>query len=133
LEIGLKDIFSASEYSFMIPIFGFKTYQKFVKSNQWLKKYKPNWILGEAVNLKLISDSWFSKPMRKIKERIWAFDFIEKWLESWQIPRIMNDPRTQKKGSMIIANNEALIFLPEPQSPKIYDLFRNKLDKIARA
>ncbi|MFA4817927.1 MAG: hypothetical protein WC608_04375 [Parcubacteria group bacterium] len=131
LEINLKDAFSASEYSFIFPLFGFAVFQKFQKANEWIKNYKPNFRADDIPNLKLLPDTQAVKIMRGLGEKIFSFDFIEQRLKRWQTRRIANDPRTRKAGSMIIANDEMLVFLPEPQSPEVFQKFKERLEKIA--
>ncbi|MDP1833611.1 MAG: hypothetical protein Q8L11_01600 [Candidatus Moranbacteria bacterium] len=127
LEINLKDIFSASEYHFITPIFGRKTFKKFQIKNGWLKKYKIHYQPDEVANLKLLKDGKFAKMTRKIGEKLFKIDFIERHLRDWQLRRIAADPRTHKPGSMIIATDESLVFLPDPQSPKVFEKFQERL------
>ena len=127
LEINLKDAFSASEYSFIFPLFGFAVFQKFQEENSWIKNYKPNYRADDIPNLKLLPDTRSAKFFRQIGEKIFSFDFIEDWLKRWQTRRIAGDPRTKKAGSMIIANDDMLVFLPEPQSPEVFEKFKDKL------
>lgn len=131
LEINLKDIYSSSEYSFILPIFGFKIFRKFQMKNRWIRNYKVNYGIDEIANLKMLKDIHLTKFIRKIGERILSFDFIEKALKSWQINRISKNPKTHQPGSIIIANDESLIFLPEPQGPIIYEKFKEKLSSLA--
>lgn len=128
LEINLKDAFSASEYSFIFPLFGFSVFQKFQEENNWIKNYKPNYRADDIPNLKLLPDTPAAKTFRQIGEKIFNFDFIEQQLKRWQVKRIANDPRTKKAGSMIIANDDMLVFLPEPQSPEVFGKFKKKLE-----
>lgn len=128
LEINLKDAFSASEYSFAFPLFGFEVFQKFQKENSWIKNYKPNYRADDIANLKLLPDTRAAKFFRGVGEKIFSFDFIEQQLKRWQTRRIANDPRTQKAGSMIIANDDMLVFLPEPQSPEVFEKFKERLE-----
>jgi len=130
LEINLKDAFSASEYSFIFPLFGFEVFQKFQQANVWIKKYKPNFRADDIPNLKLLPDTRSAKFFREIGEKIFGLDFIEQRLKRWQTQRIANDLRTHKAGSMIIANDEMLVFLPEPQSPEVFEKFKQRLEKM---
>jgi hypothetical protein len=130
LGINLKDAFSASEYAFIFPLFGFDVFQKFQEANLWIKNYKPNFCADDIANLKLLPDTRITKFVRGIGEKIFSFNFIEQFLKSWQTKRIANDPRTHKAGSMIIANDEMLVFLPEPQSPEVFEKFKEKLESL---
>jgi len=138
LEINLKDnlsdpeyFFSASEYHFLFPIFGPKTFQKFRKKNSWMKKYKINYSAFESSNLKFVRDILLAKTIRKTGEWLLRPDFIEKLLRKWQTERIAKDPRTHQSGSVIIANDKMLVFLPEPQGAKIYEKFMKKLNDLS--
>lgn len=131
LEIQLKDLFSSSEYSFALPMFGFKNFQKFQEANIWIKDTKPNYNPEKLANLKMIPDSDASRFLRKWGERIFSVNFIEKNLKKWQIRRILADPRTKRSGSMIVANDDSLVFLPEPQGPKVFEEFKKNLKKLA--
>ena len=131
LEINLKDIYSSSEYSFILPIFGFKIFRKFQMKNRWIRNYKVNYDIDEIANLKMLKDDYLIRFIRKMGEGILKFDFIEKALKGWQINRINKNPKTHQPGSIIIANDESLIFLPEPQGPIIYEKFKEKLSSLA--
>jgi len=52
---------------------------------------------------------------------------LENFLQKWQLQRIAQDPRTHTRDSLIVANDEMLIFLPNPQSPRIFDKFQEKM------
>lgn len=131
LEIQLKDMFSSSEYSFAVPMFGSKNFQKFQEANGWIRDMKPNYHPEILANLKLVPDSDAARFSRKWGERIFSPSFIEKGLKKWQTRRILADPRTNRSGSMIIANDNSLVFLPEPQGPKVFEQFKKNLEKLA--
>ncbi len=138
LEINLKDdfsepeyFFSASEYYFLLPLFGSKTFQKFREKNIWMKKYKVNYGIFEESNLKFVEDFCPAKIIRKIGEKIFQADFIEERLKKWQMERIAKDPRTHRAGSVIIANDKKMVFLPEPQGVKTYEKFCKKLSELS--
>jgi len=133
LEIGLKDIFSSSEYYFMLPLFGLETFREFQEQNRWIEEYKVNYEKDGAENLKMLSDSWPARLLRRLGEKILAAEFIEKSLETWQMKRISRNPKTHQAGSMVSASKEALIFLPNPQGPKIYDKFQDRLSSLVQA
>jgi hypothetical protein len=130
LEISQKDLFSSSEYSFITPLFGKEIFQNFQKSNSWIKKYKLQWEEDTIVNLKLIEDTKFSRLIRLLGEKIFTFAFIEVKLKSWQTKRIAKDPRTHLPGSLVLASDTELVFLPRPQGPEIFQKFKEKLDQI---
>lgn len=132
LEIRNKDLFSANEYSFCIPIFDSNKYfEKFQIKNSWIKKYKPNYCLTEVSHLKKVEETAFSKSMRNILEKIFDWDFLEKFLRKIETKKIENNPNTKKEDSLIVADDKALIFLPEPQGPKIFEEFKDKVNNLS--
>ncbi len=129
LEIEMQDLFASSEYSFALPVFGFDVFRKFQKENGWIGKYHENYAPAKIPNLKVIADNQFSKTIRNAGEKIFDSNFLEQKLKIWQIKRIMNDPRTNMPGSLIVANDDSLVFLPEPQGPKVFEAFQERLEK----
>jgi hypothetical protein len=129
LEISIKDLFSSSEYSFIVPVFGWECFRKFQEKNKWIKNFRENFQSDETAGWKIIEDSSFSKFMRKTGEAVLDFDFIEEILKKFQMKRILKDPRTLKSGSFVTANDNELIFLPDPQEPGIYEKFKEKMEK----
>lgn len=127
LEITLKDPFSSSEYFFALPIFGSDVFREFQKKNAWIQVYKPNYEMRGMLNSKLLSDSRVTRIIRGIGEKILRYRKIEGWLKKWQVEKINKNPKTYKDGSMIIANDEMLVFLPKPRGAKIYDKFSERL------
>lgn len=132
LEISNQDLFSSSEYYFIRPIFGFKVFRKFQTQNRWIRKYKPNYKPIEIAETCLLKDSYFSKKIRKIGEMIFSFSSLEKMLKKWQLRRIAVDLRTHQEGSMVEAGDDALIFLPEPQGPQIFERFKERLKNLEK-
>jgi len=130
LKINSPDLFSSSEYAFAVPVFGEKTFRKFQEANGWIKNYKPNWTPDEIPNLKITKDNFFSRIIREISEIILDFNWIENSLKKWQMKRIVSDLRTYQKGSAVMANDSALVFLPAPQGPKVFEKFQEKLGEM---
>jgi hypothetical protein len=131
LEIEMKNLFSSSEYSFITPVFGKECFRKFQEQNIWIKEYKDNYRVDGLTNLKMMDDSGPARFFRKWGEIFFSSRLIEGYLKQWQMKRIANDPRTKAIGSMVSADDNSLVFLPEPQGPRIFEKFRNKLDKLA--
>lgn len=131
LEIITKDMFSAHEYSFMFPLLGGEIYKKFQLKNRWIKNFRPNYGLSEIGNLKLLDKARFSETIRGLGEIILNWPALENWLENWQKAKIMRNPKTRKRGSLIQATRDALVFLPEPQGPKIFEKFRKRIESLA--
>lgn len=122
------NLFSAGEYSFMIPIFGFKTFRKFQVRNFWIRDFKPNYEFSEVRSIKMVSDDHFSKAIRKCGEKLLGVGFIESFLRKMEMEKIARNPKTHLPGSIIEANDNSLVFLPEPQGEKIYKNTRTKLE-----
>ena len=130
LKINIKDLFSSSEYFFILPMFGYETFLEFQKANDWIGEFRENYTGEKIANLKIINDSQYSKIIRTIGEVIFSFRFIENWLKKWQTKRIMQDFRTHIFGAMVMADDNALIFLPEPQGPGIFERFQEKMGEL---
>jgi len=128
-----RDLFSASEYSFLVPLYGFSEFLEFQKENSWIGKFKPNFS-PKMENTKQINDNYFSKTIKNFLEKVLNFDFIEYILKNWQTKKIKNNPKTNQVGSMIIYEDSELAFWPnyENQGPKIFSNFKERLDKISQ-
>jgi hypothetical protein len=131
LEIITKDLFSASEYMFLFPLYGWDTYERFQIKNQWIKSMKPAYALTEIPPLRMFSDSLISKTVRIIGEHILMANWIESWLKKMEKKRIMKNPKTHQEGSMVYAGDDALIFLPSPHGPKVFEQFKEKIEKLS--
>jgi hypothetical protein len=121
------NLFTASEYSFMIPLFGFKYFRKFQIRNNWMSEFKPNFEIPEVRAAHVIADTHFSKVFRKCGERVLKFDFIEAYLRKIETEKIAHNPKTSTEGNIIAATDDELVFLPEPQGKEIYERCREKL------
>jgi hypothetical protein len=121
------NLFSANEYSFMIPLFGFRKFRRFQIRNSWIKKFKPNYEIPEVKSAKVVPDTHFSKIFRRCAEKLIDFDFLEKFLERLEMKKIIKNPKTSQEGSIVEASCDALVFLPEPQGKEIYERCREKL------
>ena len=131
LEIRNKDLFSASEYSFCFPIFDSGDFfKKFQLKNGWIKKYKPNYFPSEVKHLKCISDTPSAKRIRNFLEKILDSDSLEKYLRKIELRKIKQNPKTSQTNSFIVADDDALIFLPDPQGPKIFEKFKENIAKL---
>ena len=131
LEVITKDLFSASEYMFLFPLYGRETYERFQIKNQWIKSMKPNYALCEVSPLKTIEDSRLSKIIRTAGEVILSADWIENSLRKIEKKRIMQNPKTHQEGSMVYADDNALVFLPDPHGPKVFEQFKEKIEQLS--
>lgn len=128
LEIRNKDLFSANEYFFCFPLFDAGNYfHKFQLRNIWIRKYKPNYYLAVAKNAMTLRDNKFTKFFRLLGENILDHNFLENYLERIEKNKIKNNPKTSKINSLIDTDKKALIFLPNPQGPLVFEKFRSRL------
>ncbi len=131
LEIRNKDLFSAREYFFCFPIFDSDDFfGKFQVKNGWIKKYKPNYFLSEVKHLKCVQDTLNVKRIRNFLEKILDIDALEKYLKKIEMRKIKRNPKTNQTNSFIVADDDALIFLPNPQGPKIFEKFKENIAKL---
>jgi hypothetical protein len=132
LEIRNKDLFSASEYSFIFPILDTGIiFRKFQLANRWIANYKPNYSIAEIINSNTVADSWFSRNVRKFGEIIFNINWLENKLRNWEQEKIKNNPKTSQEGSYIEASDKALIFLPDPQGPKVFEGYKKSIEKLS--
>jgi hypothetical protein len=129
LEINLQDLFSAHEYSWIVPIFDTGFFNKFQIRNSWIRDYRPNYCLSDLYPKGIITDSKVTLFFRRWLEKMVSANWIETNLQVWQKKKISRNPKTNQAGSYIEATNEALVFLPEPQGPKIYECYMEKLKR----
>jgi hypothetical protein len=131
LEIITKDLFSANEYMFLFPLYGWKIFERFQIKNQWIRSMKPAYALCEIPPLKTIYDSGLSKSLKSIGEMLLSPAWIENYLRKIEKKRIMQNPKTHQEGSMVYANDDALVFLPEPHGPKVFEKFKKRIEELS--
>ena len=130
LEITDKNIFSSSEYMFCVPMFdagGY--YERFQLKNHWIKNIRMNYYINETSNLRRIQDSDASIAVRKYLEKLFDSDNLESFLRKIEKKKIDNNSKTKMESSFIEATDEALIFLPKPQGPLVFDKYQEKLEE----
>lgn len=127
LDIDTKDLYSAHEYRFLIPMFSFGMFQIFELKNRWIKDYQPNFTLTALPSLWTREASVFALRVRTLLEA--GFDVFdwETWLGSWQQKKIADNPKTHLEGSLIEASNQSLVFLPNPRGPRVFEQFKERL------
>ncbi|MDH4330437.1 MAG: hypothetical protein OEV93_02700 [Candidatus Moranbacteria bacterium] len=131
LEICDKNLFSANEYMCAISIFDSKKYyEEFQLRNHWISQVKTNFYVNEMKHIRFVFDTELSKKAREIFEKFFDFDWLENFLRKIEKQKIENNPKTKMKGSFIDATDKALIFLPSPQGPRIFEKYHKKLEKI---
>lgn len=128
LEIRNKDLFSANEYNFCFPLFEVKNYfNKFQLRNIWIRKHKPNFYLAESRNLFSLSDNKWTLFLRTFFENLLDHNFLESYLEKLELKKIKNNPKTSNVDGLIDTDKRALIFLPHPQGPRVFEKFKKRL------
>lgn len=129
LEVGLKDLFSAREYTVITPIFGWETFCQFEQENQWIREYLPQWEFSMTSPISCLKDTEFVRSVRDFWERLFRLNALERYARRLQQEKIAKNPKTHLPGAHIVANDDALIFLPKPQGPKVFEKFMERLDK----
>lgn len=127
LEIAMQDYFSASEYRFMYTLSGREMERRFELVNRWIARLKPNYLPTEIPNFWLRQASpAFLKIQAKLE---WAFSWQgwERMLSHWQKKKIERNPKSRIPGAFIVANDTALIFLPHPKGPAVFERFKERI------
>ncbi|MDD5084073.1 MAG: hypothetical protein PHT88_04085 [Candidatus Moranbacteria bacterium] len=130
LEIITKDLFSSNEYFFITPLFGFTEFQKFQEKNQWIRRFRPQFQVVRSAHLFCMKDFWLPKLTRDIGEILLSDRALERKLSVLQKKKIAANPKTKLTGSLIEATDKALIFLPKPQGPKVFEKFKQRLSDL---
>ncbi len=127
LEITMQDYFSASEYRFMYTLLGRDTERRFELVNRWIAHVKPSYQPTEIPNLWLHETRPMALRIQEKLERLCSWRGLEQLLARWQKAKIERNPKSQTPGAFIVANDEALIFLPHPKGPVVFDRFKERL------
>jgi hypothetical protein len=130
LEIGTQDLFSAHEYRFMIPLFHYALFQRFELRNRWIARFKPNFSLSEIPTLWSGLEAKGLLVRRSFLERLCDRWDGESLLSVWQKKKISSNPKTRWEGSYIEASDRALVFLPRPRGPRVYEAFKHRLGSL---
>ncbi|MEI7621494.1 MAG: hypothetical protein WCJ51_03085 [Candidatus Moraniibacteriota bacterium] len=130
LEVMTKDLFSANEYFFLLPLFGWEVYHRFQIKNQWIKNLKPNYDLQEIQPVKILADTFWTKAIRMTGEFFLQSAWLENWLKKIEKAKIAQNPKTHQEGSLVYAQDDALVFLPVPHGPVIFEKFKAKLEEL---
>lgn len=127
LEVAMQDYFSASEYRFMYAFTGRETERRFELANRWMARLKPTYQLTEIPNLWLHQPSRLQRGVRAVLERLLRSERLERVLADWQKKKIERNPKSQTPGAFIVASDEALIFLPHPKGPVVFERFKEQI------
>jgi hypothetical protein len=123
----MQDYFSASEYRFMYALIGRETERRFELANRWMIHLKPTYQPTELSNFWLHQSHRYQSMLQEMCERLFSWERWEPLLSRWQKQKIERNPKSQTPGAFIIANDDALIFLPHPKGPVIFDRFKERL------
>lgn len=129
LEIGVQDLFAAKEYAFLLPLFGQKTFALFEMKNAWIKKFLPRWSATREYSSLLLPENRWIDIIQKVLEVIFDSRWLEDILGKIQKKKIQNNPKTHHLESYIVTDETALIFLPNPHGPKVFEKFYHKLQQ----
>ena len=133
LEIRLKDLFSSSEYFFIIPLFGEAVFRTFQQSNVWIRWFRPHFRVTRLPHVALLPDTSLARFSRMVGEILLAGLGLESVLRRVQKRKIAANPKTNTSEGIIEATDEALVFLPHPRGPKIFESFRHRMSDIETA
>jgi predicted nucleotidyltransferase len=130
LEILTKDLFSANEYMFMLPLCGWDLFKSFQLRNIWISSIKPSYYLSSIASPLLLKNFSLGYTLKQLGEYIFEFDLIENILRNIEKKRIEKNPKTSQDGSLVYAGDDALIFLPDPHGPKVFEKFKSNVSKL---
>ncbi len=127
LEMRTRDVYSAKEYVFAIPLCNQRLYRDFIKSNLWIRSFFPFWEMPRTQHTLCLARGNYGEKIQHFFERLLSWDIVEKSLRSWQKKKIQKNPKTRFPGSYIVAEDEALIFLPRPHGPRVFEAFKQSM------
>ncbi len=130
LEVPLRDVFSSHEYRFLYPVVGAETYRSFELANRWMGRYRPNFLPTVVPPLFLRRPRRSVQLLQSVLEAVLPLSLLEPWCSRFEKRLIERNPKTLLSGGYISATDAALIFLPEPKGPKIFESFKERLSRI---
>jgi predicted nucleotidyltransferase len=129
LEIVTKDLFSSNEYFFLVPLFGGTEFRRFQLKNRWIRRFRPQYGVSELSHCLETDDSLPARVVRDIGEILFSDRLVERGLAAWQKRKIAANPKTRLPGSLVEATDRALIFLPQPQGPAVFEAFKRRMSE----
>jgi hypothetical protein len=125
LAVRMRDLFSAREYAWAIPVGYTPLREQFYTANAiFIKKFLPFWKEPVSNHFFEEEENDFLRKIQKFLEGILSWNEVEKRLKTLQIKKIRKNPIVL--GGYIVTDDEALIFLPNPHGPKVYEEFLEK-------
>jgi hypothetical protein len=79
----------------------------------------------------MLPDNKFFRLIQKMGEAIFNWEGLENYLGKIEKKKIETNPLTHQEGSLVSATDEALIFLPVPQGPKVFERFKERIESLA--
>ncbi|HLB50974.1 MAG TPA: hypothetical protein VJL38_02215 [Patescibacteria group bacterium] len=131
LEIEPKDLYAAHEYSFALPLYGAKVFERFQFANHWITRYKPNYNIAEVMPILLCADTAPVRLYQRMFEFLCGSRLVEWCARIVQGRKIAKNPMTHTPGGMVSASDDALIFLPHPHGPDIFEKYKDKMSSIS--
>ncbi len=127
LAMEPQDWYGAHEYQVMVPLFQGLSVDAFVRANGWMMTFRPHTELPMTPHRLTNTTTPYSEKFQKCLEALFSFSYIEEWCKKLQTKKIENNPKTKISGSLIIANDDRLVFFPRPRSPRVFDEFHKRL------
>ncbi|NCU41964.1 MAG: hypothetical protein EOM19_04575 [Candidatus Moranbacteria bacterium] len=127
LDMRTRDVYSAKEYAFALPLCNQKLFEEFIKNNLWMRSFFPFWEMSRTQPIQCLSQGKYGEKIQRFFERLLSWDALEDILRLWQKKKIQKNPKTRLPGSYIVAEDEALIFLPKPHGPKVFEKFKRSI------
>lgn len=119
MAISLDDRYSAHEYVMARPLWASVDPERFLAANAWISRFRPHFDAVVLPGALRVPDTALSHGIRHAAEACLGSQRLEALARRWQRAKIMANPKTLQKGSMIVANDRELIFLPSPHSPRV--------------
>lgn len=130
MEIASKDLFSANEYRFLLPIVGEDVFRQFELRNRWIAELKPNFRPTVLLPLWYRPEPLLAPSIRSFLERVFESSVLESRLALWQKGKIARNPKTRWEGAYIEASDSALVFLPRPRGPRHFEKFKRLFGEV---
>ncbi len=135
LQCSQFDIYLAYWISQVLPIYDpDQLYPQFIKANNWIEKYFPNFLPYQVNNRRKVKDSIISKSFRRlgglIYWRVWG-NWQESLVKNIQLAAL---PATLKKvanqDTKVVINDQVLKFHDNDRRAKFKKMFEEKMSKL---
>ena len=135
LGIEEKNLFTATELSTLIPLYGFSVYHKLVDCNPWVKEILPN-MRGKVFGVGPGIDQ--NSLLKRCMEKVLA-THLGQWLEKWFMQLSQNRWRKRYSAKLSPADFEIAFKSkeyvsknhPDNYQRKVMDRYRRKLEEFA--